>query len=457
MANWLQAVQRIIAGESSQQTSWAWVDRQSAYELWSAYYSNSVYEPTTQGGQREFINATLGNASAADLAGLYNPVGAAVDLYLNVFGGAFGQEITIDAASPALQAAIDQIWKWSNLTIEKQPLCRLAAMHGTVGLRIVARPDRVYLKVEHPRIIRDKEEDDRGNVTAIQLEYEVTTGLAEQAVTVTIREELTREWIRTWRMDGGIARPFDLTTMTDGGPGASYPNALGVVPYVVVRHEHVGDDWGRNAFYRARTPLDRLNALISHINTQIHRHVRAKWLVAASGDPPSEFDLTDMTIAYVNTRGGASAPVIQPMIAPLNLADAIATAQMEIGIIEDLLPELKATQGKFLSGQSGETIAQLRKPAEDRILLARSNYEDALVRAQQIAVSWMILYGLCDLGTGTESKEAADRAYRSGAEDHAFVKRPAFVDDSAKVAAPAPAVEAMPTDPMMNEEGGNAG
>lgn len=381
-----------------------------------------------QGGQREHINATLGNASAADLAGLYNPVGAAVDLYLNVFGGAFGRDIQVEASNPAMVAALDQIWKWSNMTIEKQPLCRLAAMHGTVGLRIVARPDRVYLKVEHPRIIRDKEEDDRGNVTAIQLEYDVTTGLAEAAKTITIREELTKAEIRTYRMQGDIATPYDLQAMQDGGPLSAYPNALGVVPYVVLRHEHIGEAWGRNAFYRARTPLDRLNALISHIHTQIHRHVRAKWLVAAGGDPPTEFDLTDMTIAYVNTRGGSSAPVIQPMIAPLNLADAIAEARLAIELIEDLLPELKATQGKFLSGQSGETIAMLRKPAEDRILLARSNYEDALIRAQQIAASWGVLYGLWDLGTGTQSREAADSAYRSGAEDHAFVTRPVFYD-----------------------------
>lgn len=428
MANWLQAINRLIMGEARQESAWAWVDRQSAYDLWSAYYANSIYEPSANGGQREYINATLGNASAADLAGLYNPVGAAVDLYLNVFGGTFGRDIRAETAQPAMQTALDQIWRWSNLNVERQPLCRLAAMHGTVGLRIVASPDRVYLKVEHPRIIRDKEEDDRGNVIAIQLEYDLTTGLAERAKTITIREELTRDEIATYRMQGDIATPYDLQAMADNGPLARYPNALGVVPYVVVRHEHIGEAWGRNAFYRARTPLDRLNALISHIHTQIHRHVRAKWLIAASGEPPTEFDLTDMSVAYVNLRGGAGAPVVQPMVAPLSIADAIAQARLAIELIEDLLPELKATQGKFLSGQSGETIAQLRKPAEDRILLARANYEDALIRAQQIAASWGVLYGLWDLGTGVGTREAADRAYHDGYEDHAFVARPAFYE-----------------------------
>lgn len=446
MTNWIRLLNRMITGEAAQQTSWTWVDRQNAYDIWSAYYSNSIYDPISDGGQRENINAILGNAAAADLAGMYNPVGAVVDLYLNVFGGAFGEQITIvpeGVATVALSDAIAKIWRWSNLTIEKQPLCRLAAMHGTVGLRIVAKDGprpRVYLKVEHPKIIRDFEADDRGNITAVQLEYEETTGLGEDAKTTIVREELTKTEFRIY--DATTGKPL-LTDRT--------PNALGVVPYVIIRHEHLGETWGRNSFYRAHTPIDRLNALITHVNTQIHRHVRAKWFIAADGAAPESFDLSDMTVAFSRLSNGATAPVMLPMVAPLNLADAIAQSQMLIGIIEDLLPELKATQGKFLSGQSGETIAMLRKPAEDRVLLARSLYEDALVRAQQIAVSWMVLLGMADIGTGRD----AQRAYDEGFEDHHFQERPVFEKPEEKPAEVAPVADAFggekaPADPKLN-------
>lgn len=431
MANWLQAIGRMLSQER-QYTNWEWADRWYAYLLWDAYYANTVYEPSGNGGQRQSINDSLGNASAADLTGLYNPVASVVDLYLHVFDGAFGDEIKIEPrgrATQALAAAVDQIWQWSNLTIEKQPLCRLAATNGCVGLRVVARrsddptKQRVYIKPEHPRVIRDVELDDRGNVEAIQLEYDVTTGLAEDAKTITIREEMDKEQIRTWRMDSGRAIPYDIQARTDNGPLSSYPNELGVVPYVVLRHEHTGEKWGRNAFYKARSPIDRLNALMTHIDVQIHRHVRAKWLVAASGPAPTEVDLTDMTVVYIDLRNSTATPFAEPMVATLDLAGATNQAKLQLEIIEDMLPELKATQGKYLSGQSGETIAELRKPAEDKIALARANYEDALIRAQQIAVSWGVLMGLWDVGTGSGDQAAAERAYREGYEDMRFNTR----------------------------------
>lgn len=432
MPDWITAVGRLLRRDRAP-TAWAWQDRQLSYLLWDAYYNNTIYEAIALGGQRENINSALGNASAADLAGLYNPVQNVVDLYLHVFSGAFGDEIQVlprGNATADLVAAINQIWEWSNLTIEKQPLCRFAATHGTVGLRIVARnhPDparrRVYIKPEHPRVIRDVELDDRGNVEAIQLEYDVTNGLAEDAQTITIREELTKDRIQIWRVDQGGRVPFDLSTMSAGGPLASYPNALGVVPYVLLRHAHVGETWGQNAYHVARSPIDRVNALMSHIDVQIHRHVKAKWFIAAAGAAPAEIDLSDLTVAYVDTRNQPGTPVMQPMVAPLDLTGAIAQAKAQMDIIEDMLPELKAVAGKFLSNQSGETIAELRKPAEDKIALARANYEDGLLRAQQIAVSWGILLGLWDVGTGSGDRAAAERAFHEGYEDHRFNERP---------------------------------
>jgi hypothetical protein len=196
------------------------------------------------------------------------------------------------------------------------------------------------------------------------------------------------------------------------------------VPYVLLRHAHIGDTWGRNSFYTARSPIDRLNSLMSHVDVQIHRHVKAKWLIVAAGVAPQEIDLSDLTVAYVDSRNATSTPLVQPLVAPLDLSGAIAQATTQMDVIEDMLPELKATAGKFLSGQSGETIAELRKPAEDKIALARANYEDALVRAQQIAVSWGVLMGLWDVGTGMGDREAADRAFHEGYEDHRFNARP---------------------------------
>ena len=434
MSSWASTLGRLV-GLQRQPTHFAWTERMGNYALWDAYYTNTIFDSFADGGYRDEINRRLGGAAAADLDGLYNPVRSVVNLYQHVFAGAFGDEIAIEPEEQAdsrLVDAVNAIWKTSNLTIKKTDLCRMAARLGCVGVRIVAdeQRQRVYLKLEHPRIIRDVELDVRGNVTSIQLEYNVTTGLAEDAQTITIREELTKETFKAWRMSNGHAiAPFDTFSMTDHGPQSVMPNPLGIVPYVLLWHDTDPDaKFGVNCFAHAASPLNRVNSLLSHIDIQVHRTVRAKWLVAANGAAPTEFDLGDMTIAYVNTGAGGSAPVMQPMIANLSLADAVTQTKLQLDLIEDSLPELKATQGKYLAGQSGETIAQLRKPARDLLVLARTNYEDALVRAQSIAVSWGILMGVWDVGTGYGA-DAAQRAYDEGYEAHRFNDRPIFDDE----------------------------
>src|SRR5688572_28728262 len=182
-ATWFTAISRVLTAAADESRPAA-ADRRAAYDAWQAYYDNSIYEPLSAGGQREQVNATLGNASAADLAGLYNPVAEVVDLYQHVLGGAFlpsdtpetedePTDIRAETRNPLLLPALDRIWQWSNMDLAKQQACRLAPLHGTCGLRIVAVNDadplrrRVYVKPEHPRLITDVEQDARGNVTGI--------------------------------------------------------------------------------------------------------------------------------------------------------------------------------------------------------------------------------------------------------------------------------------------------
>lgn len=397
----------------------AFLERQAQFDVWDRYFTNTIYERTSEGGLRDEINGTLGGQAAADLAGLYNPVARVVGLYQSVFDGNFGDEIRIETRNARLTTPIAQIWTWSNLNQAKYLLQELAANLGTVGLRIVARGDsdpdkrRVYVKPEHPRIIHDVELDDRGNVQGIVLQYDRVTGIGEAQKIETIREEQTKETITLYRVD--YERLIPLSTE---------PNDLGVVSYVLLQHEPSGHAFGRNAYYRVRAALDRLNSLLTHIDTQIHDHVNAVWVVAAAGDAPQEFDISGRKIVYINTRTATTQPSIEAMVANLSLSDAITRAEQQIRLIEADLPELKATGGQFLANQSGETVSELRTPAEDALRRARANYEDGLMRAQQIALSWGVLMDLWDVGTGTGTREAADRAYHGGFEDHQFNVRP---------------------------------
>lgn len=424
MQNWIQAIGELFRRDRA--PAGALADyRMLAYNAWDGYYDNTIYLSTGQGGQRDEINRALGNEKAADLAGVYNPVGRVVDLYQHVLGGQFDDEIRAETDNELILDPLRQIWRWSNINRTKQRLCKLAPLHGNVGLRIVAEPQRgrVRINVEHPQVIREIDIDQQGNVDAVLLEYDLEVGALQDREIIRIRELQTKERFQTWKIEHGQAIPFDLTTLTYNGPMWEYANELGVVPYVLLGHT-ADLPWSNNAFYQARQAIDRLNALITHINVQIHEHVVATWLISGSGAAPEKIEFTSKTVLYHDAAGG-SPITMKPLIADLSLSDAITEAQAMIAIIEDMLPELKATGGKFLSGQSGETIAQLRRPAEDRLVLARANYEDALVRAQMLALSHGVLYGLWDIGTGT-GRDAAERAYQQGYEDHKFNQRPAM-------------------------------
>jgi hypothetical protein len=418
--DWIRALGRRFAAQQPI-TGSAIQDRLASYRLFQAYYDNRIYDLQLYGGQREILNSLLGADAASDLSGIYNPVSQVVDLYQHVFGGEFGSDITA-IPGPKADRILDplkQVWTWSNLNVRKQEICQIGPTCGAIGLRIVADNDvvsakrRVYIKPEHPETILDVSYDTRGNIKAVLLQYDIEAGLDENKTVTTLRELQTKDAFTLWTVVDGRLTPYD-----------SYPNLLGVVPYVIVHHSPPkGGMWGLNAFYRVLPALDRLNFLIAHINKQIIRHVRATWLIEGTGAAPSAMDMSGNSILYVNSGNSIGKTAATPMVAPLSLADSIAEARMIVDFLEDALPELKATGGKFLSNQSGETVAQLRKPAEDRLQLARTNYEDGMVRAQQIALSLGVLYGLWDLGTGSDTRAAADAAYQGGYETHTFNTR----------------------------------
>lgn len=420
-ANWFTSWAKRFKQSATQQTGWAVADRLGSYQMYSAYYNATIYNTLAMGGQREQINAILGNAAAADLASLYNPVSRVVDLYQHVLGGEFGVDILAIPGDNATQidGPLRQIWDWSHFNTVKTNITHIAANYGDVGLRIVARNDadprrrRVWIKPEHPSVILDYEQDERDNVTQVLLQYDITSGVGDDAKTETVRELQTKEQFTFWTVVNGQLDPRE-----------QYTNDLGVVPYVIVPHNSLGEKWGVNAYYRAAPLIDRINALQTHINVQIHRHVKAKLAVASSGAAPSTIDMSDLSIAWFNTLRDGPPPSFEWLVAPLNLADALAQSIQLQTQAEDELPELKATGGKFLAGQSGETIAQLRQPAEDKVSLARVNLEDGLIRAQKIGLSLGVLYDMWDLGTGMGTRDAADRAYQEGYEDHVFNNRP---------------------------------
>lgn len=413
--------------------------RRLLYKLWWAYYNNTVYHSMAHGGFRGLINEYLGDLKVGSLAGLYNPVERAVEAYQYVFDGAFGDNIKLDEFQPdgktklngRVKEAIDKIWLWSNMTETMELATRYAAVLGTVGLRLVSDPEnrRVYFVVEHPKMIRDVSLDNRGNIAEIILEYEEFEGEFEDEFVPKTPHSFIQYMSKTkfWMKRDGLWWNPELGKTVERKEDAEIPNHAGFVPYILLKIKNVGIPFGVPCFYGQDGKINHLNALSTHISVQIHRHVTATWVIEGGGQKPEKMTVGDMNIIYIQRElGQTSAASMKALVADLKISEAGTEAARLQEELSNSMPELKATDGAFLSHQSRGTVAQLRTPAEQRIKKARKVLEEGLVRAQKMAVSYGIMMGLWDVGTGMGNRKVADDAYAKGVLDHRFPQRPAL-------------------------------
>jgi hypothetical protein len=401
-----------------------------------AMLENKAYWLEARGGWRETIlkdTFAITCTEETKLVGVYNPVRAIVDVYQNVFRGSFGQDIKIDDkvddldVNPLLVKPQDgrrpsplrQIWKSSLLDTEKHTLQEWAANLGSVGLRIVARNNidpaqqKVFIQVDHPATIAEIGEEG-GNVVWVELKYNdvlVEPGSSMHQV-VEVREVLTKT--RFVKEVGGknVLEPDEQR------------NELGVCPYVLLRHG--GSRFGRWAYAGSEDIIHWINWIATNKGESIVEHAWPEWFAAAGGNAPEEFQFGRSRIKYVKMDPDTPPPMFEPKVANLDYAGSLAYLVELITRLMERNPELIIAGIKVLAGQSGETIAKLQTATEQLILRARSQYENAVIRANQIALSEGIRMGMWDIGTGSGNTESADRAYKEGFEEFAFAERAAL-------------------------------
>jgi hypothetical protein len=412
--------------------------RLNRYAVNLGLLNNTVYRLEANGGHRETILEETFDLDCTDetpLIGVYNPCRNIVDAYQNVFRGSFGQELKVDDkagvrdVNPRLldteteEGPVRKLWKWSNLNTDKGLMQEWAANLGTVGLslqpRNAAEPKdrRVSIRIDHPANIVGFNEDDRGNVTEVELKYNVMAWKAgsEQAPEeVEVREVYTKD-ARFKEVDGdNVLEPDEKR------------NELGVCPYVLLRHRDDGHEFGRWAYSGSEEIIHFLNWIITNQGHSVYEHAWPQWFAAASGPKPQEFPIGRKNLTYVRTDKDTPTPIFEPLVADMDQAGALAYVVELMTRLQERQPEIAIGNVKALAGQSGETIAKLLIPAEATVLRARAQYEHAVIRALQIGLSYGVVLNLWDLGTGMGSPEAADAAYEQGLEDFAFAERPAL-------------------------------
>ena len=216
--------------------------------------------------------------------------------------------------------------------------------------------------------------------------------------------------------------------------GPTWSEDYGFVPFVFLQHRDMGLGFGWSEFQPSLGKMLELDETVSNIADQIGKVVRSPWLL--SGITRDEFeegftddDPDDDTSA---DRAKNDVPVVfaadaqaraQALVAPLPLAEAVAFAMSILRQVEADHPEIQADMASTAVDASGRALRVARQKVEMRVRARRTGYDNALARAQMMAIS----IGAMKKYPGFES--FSPESYKKGELNHSIGDRPVFAFD----------------------------
>jgi hypothetical protein len=395
---------------------------------------------------------------------IFSPAYRLVEFWAtHILGGSLdplaGDGVTRPSALPivteneAIRAPIAQVWRDSNWQAKKEIWSRFGAAMGDSAVMVVDDPvkQKVQFRVVDPRTLRDVSRDNFGNVRAYILEENrpdpesrTVTGPPAYAI-YTEACERVGESIRYATFRNG--QPYDWRAYEEGDPRSGtltqWTEDYGFVPLVFVQHRDVGQGWGWSELQPSLSKLHEVDDVASKLNDWIRVTVDCPWLMTGCV-PPGQSALlgvpasTELVISDEGDtpKGRDRIPTIysndpaskaQPMIAPLD----VAAVSAHIG---SLLQELHADHPELLADDAGPNASGIarkvaREKVEATVVQRRSGYDDAMVRANQMAISIGAQKGYPGFeGFTVES-------YSRGDLEHSVGQREVFaVDVEAKIA-----------------------
>jgi hypothetical protein len=341
--------------------------------------------------------------------------------------------ITMETESAELRKAIAQVWQWSNWQIKKDVFGLWTPVLGDGVFKIVDDPTRekVYMKVIHPSRLADVDLDDFGNVKGYVLEYKLPDPRDGRSGDVTYREVVTREndsddvFYHTYLNQG-------LYAWSDNGAEWSVP--YGFVPMVVLQHNDVGLDFGWSELYPGLSKFREVDDQASKLNDQIRKLVEGAWLMAGVSRPGTTPVVTGQEATEEKPQPGreelkalytANAQAhADSLVAPIDIASVAASIKDLIAELERDFPELRVDLANATGDISGRALRINRAPAEGKVLQRRPNYDNAIVRAHQMAVAIGGRRGYGDAFNGFDLD-----SFEAGKLDHQIGERDVFEPD----------------------------
>jgi len=374
---------------------------------------------------------------------VYNPAWRLGEFWkAHLFGGLLDPEAGEEGAIPVatdnevLRPAIAELWKWSRWQVRKDVLAVRGTVLGDVALQVVddVARGRVYLDLLHPGLLESVDKDPFGNVKGYVI-AETRPDPRQKVRSVEYREDVTRSGdlviYETFLNGEPYAWPENMDR--SGEPVSRWSEPYGFVPLVVVQHNDVGLEWGWSELHPVRAKVHEADDIASMISDQVRRTVKPEWKVMGARAP----------VETSRTSPGATAdsdrPMpgreemvlhyfgrdvkVEPMIANLDLASAILHLDKVLAEIERDVLELSQDIHTASGSASGRALRTARQPVVSKVLQRRSNYDAAVVAAQQMAIAiggWR----------GYEEYSGFNLdSYTAGDLDHSIADRSVFEED----------------------------
>jgi hypothetical protein len=345
-------------------------ERLIRYELNWAYYRNQMYDA-------DIIDAVSGKAARRATEQLYAKIKAMYNVCtfcVNIDAAAvLAPPVVVTSESPALEAAIVDVWKWSKLQSHLQRLLLWGATYGDCYLRLAAENTAQPRIVIHPPSEFDILVDPHNPETILRGELSYNFDQGERRHTYTMYVYPDR--YETYLDD----EPYSFIA----GQPWQWPNTLGFVPVVPLRLIDFGEVYGASTFQEVLPQLDAVNELTSQVAEIVRMHADPILIarnIKAGDITKGETTKGETKILYLNRQGGADVEASLEFLewAGGNLQYATQFVQDVKHDIEEVLPEWHIKRVREQSAPSGYSVSLQLSEMQMKIGSMRRNALEAL-------------------------------------------------------------------------------
>lgn len=350
-----------------------WHSRQAELTRRKGYYDGSVYRN---------VRMTIGPLAPRLYKGiksLYLPLSRAVDVDAGIIPGEWAWE---EDAPDVWDAARQQIFDWSNWRTQGVLYVHYGAVFGLSGLKVADVRDMAQVQVipcspEYFMLV----ETDRYN-----------------------RTPMLGFWLEHQHNDAGdlqeyaeVITPAEIRTFLDGKPASiegrpeRYPNELGFVPMVEVKHKETGDPLGECTYQLAIPLLDEVNELASYLADVIKKNVEPQWVI--SGAEGTDLVKSGDNVWFLpNPQAKA-----MPLVGNVDIGGVAEFIDRIAANVNGALPELAYDELKQKAQIATATIELQLGELVLKIKRCRPNYDQGLIEALRMAGRAAATMGLGDV------------------------------------------------------------